>query len=129
MSKKEKNKPDQVADNPGLLPYGSNVGAPAIKTTDIGAYKQEKLNKSNKYLKAKYDEIKQEYLDLIEAAKWNELVYTSDFKWEPIKGETYYLYQQPDESLFLSIIEPEYWNQIFIGAFRLNSNDIWEKIG
>ena len=47
----------------------------------------------------------------------------------PIKGETYYLYQQSDESLFLSIIEPEHWNQIFIGAFRLNSNDIWEKIG
>ena len=101
----KKEKPDQVADNPGLLPYGSNVGAPAIKINDIGAYKREKLNKSNKYLKSKYEEIKQEYLDLIEAAKWNELVYTSDFKWEPIKGETYYLYQQPDESLFLSIIE------------------------
>ena len=75
----KKKKPDQVADNPGLLPYGSNIGAPAIKTTNIGAYKREKLNKSNKYLKAKYNEIKKEYLDLIEAAKWNELVYTSDF--------------------------------------------------
>ena len=124
----KKDKPDQVADNPGLLPYGSNVGAPAIQINDISAYKQEKLNKSNKYLKAKYDEIKQDYLDLIEAAKWNELVYTSNFKWEPIKGETYYLYQQPNESLFLSIIEPEHWNQIFIGSFRLNSNDIWERL-
>ena len=126
MSKKDK--PDQVADNPGLLPYGSNVGAPAIQITDISAYKQEKLNKSNKYLKAKYDEIKQEYLELIEAAKWNELVYTSNFKWEPIKGETYYLYQQPNESLFLSIIEPDHWKQTFLGAFRLNSNDIWERL-
>ena len=25
------NKPDNVADSPGLLPYASNVGAPAIK--------------------------------------------------------------------------------------------------
>ena len=24
-------KPDNVADNPGLLPYGSNVGSPSIK--------------------------------------------------------------------------------------------------
>jgi hypothetical protein len=24
------NKPDNVADNPSILPYGSNIGAPAI---------------------------------------------------------------------------------------------------
>ena len=24
-------RPDNVADNPGLLPYGSNIGAPSIK--------------------------------------------------------------------------------------------------
>ena len=61
----KKKKPDQVADNPGLLPYASNIGSPAIQITNISAYKQEKLNKSNKYIKAKYDEIKQEYLELL----------------------------------------------------------------
>ena len=28
-------KPDNVSDNPGLLPYGSNVGAPAIQVLNI----------------------------------------------------------------------------------------------
>ena len=28
-------KPDNVADNPGLLPYGSNIGAPSIKIDNI----------------------------------------------------------------------------------------------
>jgi hypothetical protein len=46
MSKK---KPDQVADNPGLLPYASNVGAPAIKATNLTSFKQEKLVKTNKF--------------------------------------------------------------------------------
>lgn len=40
MSKK---KPDQVADNPGLLPYASNVGAPAIKQNDFTTWKLEKV--------------------------------------------------------------------------------------
>ena len=43
MSKKKK-KPDNVADNPGILPYGSNVGAPAIKPTNISSWKEEKVN-------------------------------------------------------------------------------------
>ena len=53
MSKK---KPDQVADNPGLLPYASNVGAPAIKATNLTSFKQEKLVKTNKFFSSKYDQ-------------------------------------------------------------------------
>ena len=40
-----KKKPDQVADNPNILPYASNVGAPVIKPTDLTSFKQEKLLK------------------------------------------------------------------------------------
>ncbi len=120
-------KPDNVADNPGLLPYASNVGAPAIKSTDVDTWKNEKVVKTNHYFEARYNEIKEEYRKLIETYEWNKLVYGSDFKFEPIKGETYYLYQR-DVGLFLSLIEPEQWNQIFIGAFKLDSNDKWEKV-
>ena len=38
-----KKKPDQVADNPNILPYASNVGAPVIKPTDLTSFKQEKI--------------------------------------------------------------------------------------
>ena len=31
-----KKKPDNVADKPNILPYGTNVGAPAIKPNDVG---------------------------------------------------------------------------------------------
>ena len=43
-------KPDNVADNPGLLPYGSNVGAPSIKVDNIESWKNSKVIKVNKEL-------------------------------------------------------------------------------
>ena len=48
-----KKKPDQVADNPNILPYASNLGAPVIKPTDLTSYKQEKILKTNTYFKSK----------------------------------------------------------------------------
>ena len=122
-----KDKPDNVADNPGLLPYASNVGAPVIKPDDVDTWKNQKVVKTNHYFETRYNEIKEQYKKLIESYEWNKLVYESNFKFEPIKGETYYLYQR-DVGLFLSLIEPEQWNQIFIGAFKLDSNDKWEKV-
>lgn len=121
-------KPDNVADNPGLLPYGSNVGAPAIKQEDVSLWKNEKVNKTNQYFHTRYEEIKEEYRKLIEEFEWNKLVYESKFTFTPIKGHTYHLYQKEQGGLFLSLIEPELWNQIFVGSFKLDSNDKWIKI-
>ena len=74
-----KKKPDQVADNPNILPYASNVGAPVIKPTDLTSFKQEKILKTNNYFKSKYEEIKKEYQDLIDSYEWNKLIYNSSF--------------------------------------------------
>jgi hypothetical protein len=121
-------KPDNVSDNPGLLPYGTNVGAPAIKQEDVSLWKNEKVNKTNQYFHTRYEEIKEEYRKLIEEFEWNKLVYESNFKFTPIKGQIYHLYQKEQGSLFLSLIEPELWNQIFVGSFKLDSNDKWIKV-
>ena len=68
-------KPDQVADNPSLLPYASNVGAPAIRPDNIDDWKLRGVNKVNKQIETKFNELKEEYLKLVEEYKWNELVY------------------------------------------------------
>ena len=36
--------------------------------------------------------------------------------------------REEDETLFLSLIGPDEWNQIFIGSFRLDSDDKWTKV-
>lgn len=117
-----------VAHNPGLLPYGSNVGAPSIIPDDIATWKTEQSVKTNQYFSARYEEIKEEYRQLIEQYEWNKLVYRSEYSFRPIKGHTYFLYQRENNTLFLSIIEPWCWDQLFIGAFKLDSEDKWHKV-
>lgn len=121
-------KPDNVADNPGLLPYASNVGAPAIRTEDVDAWKQRGVNKVNKQLSTKFEELKEEYRRLVEEFQWNELVYTAKFAYEPVIGDTYHLYVGNNGAPFLSLIGPNEWNKEHIGSFRLDSNQKWIKI-
>ena len=122
-------KPDNVADNPAILPYGSNVGAPAIQPTNISSWKNQRTSSVNKYFGARHDEIKEEYRKLMEEYEWNQLVYTSKCSFQPVVGHTYYLYQHDDGYLWLSLISPNQWKQkIFVGAFKLTSNDKWERV-
>jgi len=121
-------KPDNVADNPNILPYGSNVGAPAIKPDNIDGWKLTNVNKVNKQFKTRYDELNDEYQKLIDEFNWNQLVYSSHFNFEPIIGEVYHLYSKSDGNIFLSIIGPKEWKQKHVGSFKLDSNNKWEKI-
>ena len=118
-------KPDNISDNPGLLPYGSNVGAPSITVEDIDGWKQKNVIKVNKIFRSKFEELKEEYQRLIEEYKWNELVYSAKYSFEPVIGETYYLYYNKKSEIFLSLIQPHEWNYHYIGSFRLESNNKW----
>lgn len=121
-------KPDNVADNPGLLPYGSNVGAPAIRMENVDAWKQANAQKVNKQFQVKFEELKEEYQKLIEEFKWNELVYSAKYNFEPIIGESYHLYYNKNGDIFLSLIAPNEWKYDFIGTFKMESNNKWNKI-
>ena len=121
-------KPDQVADNPALLPYASNVGAPAIRPDNIDDWKLRGVNKVNRQMETKFNELKEEYLKLVEEFQWNELVYEAKFAYEPIIGEVYHLFVGSDGNPFLSLIGPDEWIREHIGSFRLNSEQKWIKI-
>jgi hypothetical protein len=121
-------KPDNVADNPGLLPYGSNVGAPSIKVDNIESWKNSKVIKVNKEFNNRYESLKKQYDELVEEFKWNEIVYNSKFNFEPVVGETYHLYYGQNGSMFLSLIEPNQWSREHIGSFTLNYDNKWIKL-
>lgn len=130
-----KKKPDNVVwddenkrYNSNILPYGSNVGAPSIKPTDISHWKNKNLTNFNHFLETRYDEIKKEYEKLMELYEWNKMIYESDFGFQPIVGETYYLYQRDDSTQFLSLIEPESWDEEHIGSFKFDSENKWIKV-
>ena len=121
-------KPDNVSDTPGILPYASNVGAPAIQIEDVAGWKQSNALKVNKQFQTKFEELKESYQKLIEEFKWNDLVYSAKYSFEPIIGELYYLYYKHNGDIFLSLIEPQQWKFEFIGSFKLDSTYKWIKI-
>ena len=127
MKSKNKNKIDNIADNPGLLPYASNIGAPKIEPNNINKWKDEKSINLNHYFDEKYEEIKENYLDLIKEYELNKLIYNSKFEFKPVVGKTYYLYEGNPQN-FLSLINSNSWSKKFLGAFKLVSNYRWKKI-
>jgi hypothetical protein len=120
-------KPDSYVENAKLLPYGSNIGEPSIKIENIDAWKQKNVQKVNAHLQTRLEELKEQYRTLVEEYDLNQLVYSANYNFEPITGETYYLYQNA-KGLFLSIITPTEWRMQCLGAFQLDSNNLWKKI-
>ena len=120
-------KPDNVSDNPGLLPYGSNVGAPAIQVSNIEHWKEPRVSDVNKQFQERFEGLKNDYQKLIEEYKWNDLVYKAKFNFEPVIGKIYHLYYSTDGTTFLSLIQPNEWNREHIGSFKYNHDNKWIK--
>jgi len=121
-------KPDNVSDSPNILPYGSNVGAPAIRIQNIQGWKNTRVEKVNKHFEDRFVELKKEYDKLVEEYKWNDLVYNAKFTFEPVIGNVYHLYYSENRNVFLSLVEPNEWNKEHIGSFKYNHDNKWVKI-
>jgi len=133
--KETKRRPDSVvydektgSYNAALLPYATDQGAPSIIPNDLTLWKKTGASKISHHLKAKYDEIRRQYEDMKTLYSWNEIVYQARFGFEPVLGETYHLYRDSKDELFLSMITPETWKKEHLGAFRLNADQIWERL-
>ena len=115
--------------NKSLLKYAGEVSSPVIKQDDVKAWESDSLKSVNDHFNERFEEIKKEYAKLIEEFKWNDLIYKSKYSFKPIQGKTYHLYQKDDgdKNLFLSIVGPNEWKMLYIGSFKLMSNNKWEK--
>lgn len=119
-------KPDNVADDANILPYGSNVGAPSISVPDTAKFK-ERIPLANKHLKQRLEEIKTEYDELLSLAQDTELCYNAKYNFIPIVGHEYYLYWTGSEYM-LSLIEPDRWDKYeFIGTYIHETNNTWKR--
>lgn len=131
----EKKRPDNVVFNEetqrydaAIKPYGTNVGAPSIISTDTTAWKNRSINKVNHKIQAKYLELKAEYEKMMKEYEYNKLIFGAKFSFEPVIGETYHLYQRENGEYFLSMIAPHECNFNSIGSFYLNVDQVWVKI-
>ena len=132
---KKKKKPDLVVwdEEKGYyareLTYGSNIGAPVIKTNDVSTWRQNKVKEVNDQFRAKYEELKKEAEKLIDEYNWNDLIYSKvQYNFQPSVSQIYHLYMRKDDSMFMSLIEPTSWNMKYVASFRLDSNNKWSKV-
>lgn len=128
----KKKKPDLVVwdEEKGytanVTPYPTNIGAPKIELPNIDLIKNEStkkmvdiFNKEKREIIDKIEKLYQEYNDSI-------LVWGSKISFDPIVGETYYLYNFNGVNT-LSLISPDEWNKkdSFMGTFELSSDRKW----
>tara|TARA_R110000851_G_scaffold208381_1_gene360834 strand:+ start:257 stop:652 length:396 start_codon:yes stop_codon:yes gene_type:complete len=124
--------PDNIVYNPDNDKF--DASSKAYPTT-VGGQEFEPLCvdrsdslKADKYFDSRLQEIKSEYTTLVNEYKWTSMIYSASYNFQPIPGEPYHLYENKDNQLFLSLIDPDQWKQIYIGTFKLLNNGKWDKI-
>ena len=110
-----------------LLPYASSVSGPLIDVPNVDAFKRKGVEKASKILNAELEELQQRIKDFVTQTNNTQRVYAAHYKFEPIVGEIYHLYEGHDGD-FLSIIPPSQWRKTHIGSFRLTSDFKWESV-
>ena len=96
---------DKVELKPNLLTYPHHIGAPPIVPTDLTTFKRVGLEKVSKVFDKRYKELVEQAETLQKSFEVNKEVYDSTFKFEPIVGEIYHLYEDSKGSKILSIIK------------------------
>ena len=91
------------------------------------AFKKKGVDKVSKQFQAELNDLQQKIKSFVSLAKDTQQVYSARFKFEPIVGETYHLYQGKKEA-FLSLIPPNQWKKEHLGTFLLNGDYKWERL-
>ena len=125
-------KPDDVADNPHSLPYASDRAAPAIRPDkSISGWKISAVVSANKHYEDRFNDIKKQFKELVEEFNWNDIMFNAEMRIKPVVGKPYYLYQREDGEYRVSLFAPGETvagRDGYVGAFRLNYDNRWEKI-
>lgn len=118
---------DKVNLQPMVIPYPTHVGAPKIEPQDLTVFKNHGLNKVDRVIKRRYQELVKEAETLQNSILLQQEIYESNYKFEPIIGEIYHLYEDSDGSKNLSLIGPKEWNKKYLFSVVLNSDMTWSK--
>lgn len=110
-----------------FLPYPTSTLSPAIVPNDLTSFKSRGVSQVERDLQQKLVEIREQYMSAITHFNWNKLAYEADINFEPVVGQTYYLYNARGRNL-LSMIAPEQWYQKHLATIRLNVDRQFELV-
>ena len=93
---------------------------------NIDAFKKRGVDQVSKQFQAELQELQTQIKSFISRAAETQKVYQAAFKFEPLVGEIYHLYEG-EKGNFLSLVSPSEWNAKHLGSFRLTSDYEWER--
>ena len=76
-----------------LLPYSSSISGPIIEVPNVDAFKKNGVDKVSKKFQAELTDLQKKIQSFVNEATDTQEVYSAHFKFEPIVGEIYFLYQ------------------------------------
>ena len=135
---KEPTGDEKIAQNPGLMEYAHTVGGAVIRPDDMGKVKSRSLVAMRQQTDIQLAQLYQQMQLLAEQARHigqrvevSERIYSAQMGFEPIIGETYYLYQKADGGDALSLIGPKEWGrrkpyELFIAKVNMLADHTWE---
>ena len=103
-----------------FIPYPVSTLSPPIVPNDLTSFKSRGISSIERELSLKLENIKNEYIETINHYNWNKLVYSSDYAFEPVIGNIYYLYRRTDGTFILSMISPDEWYLEYIATVKLS---------
>jgi len=110
-----------------FLPYPTSSLSPAFVPNDLTNFRSRGVSETEKRLRAELVELQERYIATIDRFNWNRLVYSAEFRFEPILGTVYFLYRGAN-GLMLSMVGPGEWDLEYLGSFRLNTDRCWEAV-
>ena len=108
-----------------FMPYPVSTLSPPIVPNDLSSFKSRGISEVQRDLQQKLRELREQYLQAIDHFNWNKLVYEASIQFEPVVGQTYYLYAMSRGNV-LSMIAPHEWPMKHLATVRLNVDRQWQ---
>lgn len=123
-----------------VLPYASSAAGALVKPNEEGMIRHKALSAMEEQTNMQLDQIRKQIELLAQQAqeiqKRKELsfiIYNAKLSFSPVIGSVYYLYQNNDETYFVSMIGPGQWSRgagykEFIAKVKLLADHTWVEV-
>jgi hypothetical protein len=130
----------QTADLPALIEYAHSRGGFAIVPTKQGAIKSKAMEalkgQTNMQLDMLFEQMRllaKQVKTIKDRVDISYEIYEADIHFQPVIGQTYYLYRQVSGKNILSLIGPDEWKESkgfseFISSVELLADHTWKVV-
>ncbi len=123
-----------------VLPYSSSVSGAVIRPTQEGVIRNKALKAMEEQTNMQLLQIRQQ-IELLsiqartiqKRKELSMIIYDAKISFEPVIGETYYLYQNDNDTHLVSLIGPREWGKTipfkaFVASVQLLADHTWKEL-